>query len=671
MCSRISSFFKTSSEGPTLESWLKTNKIRSLFKTLRASGIFEISDLEALETASDVDEFVNELGLSVLPRNNLKRAILDLNHPIQSKPKPEPITNTQTFDPTETDEYKHYEPGQAMPHTPNAKKNRMTFEPGINVVPFVRNEYKVPQLRQSDLPSYGGSGFMNQVVSVWTMAQQAVWNMRDNATQDVFIKKHEHPERLFADDNHKIILVCGKTGAGKSTLINSMMNYIYGVQKTDDFRLKLIEEQKKEGGDSESCTDHISSYRIKKPDGGNIDYDLTIIDTPGFGDTHGIEKDRQTLEAFKYIFNKILTSINGICFVVKSTDNKLDANQTYVFNNILNLWAKDVADNIFILMTFCDGKRANCIDALNHNDVLKNCHRRLKLNNSAFTDDPMDDDLGDDDGQFDELFWNMGMKCFEKFFKSLEEVKPKAIEQSKQVLRQRDNIQTQIHHISMSLDNQLRHQQKINAKKRMIKQHQKDIDAGKNVYYMEEEEEWVKEPASNHLITTCVKHQKSCHPSCCVQDKSECCMMNSDGYCDVCTCPASRHINANYEYKLRVTKVRKVNLGKQKVLKQRKSDLSASQSQLKRLEGILKKNQQLVNRKLRDIQLLRNELQKIALRPQLTTLGNYIDQLIEIEENSPERDAEKIQMLKALKKKEDIIMKLDEKGSISTHDFVV
>ena len=85
-----------------------------------------------------------------------------------------------------------------------------------------------------------------------------------------------------------------------------------------------------------------------------------------------------------------------------------------------------MADNIFILMTFADGKRANCIDALNKNDVLKTCQRRLKINNSAFTDDPMDKDM-DDEGEFDRLFWDMGMKCFDKFFRSLEEVRPKQL----------------------------------------------------------------------------------------------------------------------------------------------------------------------------------------------------------------------------------------------------
>eukprot|EP01083_Nonionella_stella_P167859 565168_1 len=80
-----------SSEGVNLESWLTANKLESLLPTLRDNDITEISDLEELETASDVDELVNELGLKVIPRKKFKRALLDL---IQSKPKPE------------TDEYK-------------------------------------------------------------------------------------------------------------------------------------------------------------------------------------------------------------------------------------------------------------------------------------------------------------------------------------------------------------------------------------------------------------------------------------------------------------------------------------------------------------------------------------------------------------------------------------
>eukprot|EP01084_Bolivina_argentea_P073022 132541_1 len=139
-------------------------------------------------------------------------------------------------------------------------------------------------------------------------------------------------QKLFSNKNHKIILICGKTGTGKTTLINSMMNYIYNIKQDDKYRMKLITENKQNRDNSNSITDHITSYTIKQPNNGNINYDLTIIDTPGFGDCRGIEKDMQTLEEFKYIFEKIIANINGICFVVKSSDNRLDATQTYVFN---------------------------------------------------------------------------------------------------------------------------------------------------------------------------------------------------------------------------------------------------------------------------------------------------------------------------------------------------
>ena len=127
----------------------------------------------------------------------------------------------------------------------------------------------------------------------------------------------------------------GQTGAGKTT-INSMINYLYQV-KYNPFRYKLILEKEKGKKQAESQTDYVTSYQLKnlfsskdnnnnsksnentegeckhendKKMGENngeegslsvavpmaVDYDLTIVDTPGFGDTRGVKRDNEIME---------------------------------------------------------------------------------------------------------------------------------------------------------------------------------------------------------------------------------------------------------------------------------------------------------------------------------------------------------------------------------------
>jgi len=55
----------------------------------------------------------------------------------------------------------------------------------------------------------------------------------------------------FTSTEEKVILVLGATGAGKTTLINGMVNYLLGVEWGDEFRFKLIVNE----GDKKASSD--------------------------------------------------------------------------------------------------------------------------------------------------------------------------------------------------------------------------------------------------------------------------------------------------------------------------------------------------------------------------------------------------------------------------------
>jgi len=542
-----------------------------------------------------------------------------------------------------------------------SNSNREQFPPGFNVVAFDKTEYRLPKLKLSDFARNGGTGYIGKKVEILRTIKSSYTNTNQRSENLKATKVTGMPDKIVSNTKHKVILVCGKTGVGKSTLINSMVNYMYGVQLEDAWRMLLIVEKKKKGGDADSCTNHISSYRLKEPKGGNIGYDLTIIDSPGFGDVAGITKDMSIVEEFKYLFDNVLTDIDAICFVVRASDNRLDAQQTYVFNNILNLWGKDVLDNIFVLMTFADGGTPNCLDGLNKHDTLRLCKRRLKINNSAFLRDPQDSI-----DKFTEMFWEMGIECFQEFFKLLDQGKSKAIKNSKDVMRQRDQILGKLHNISMDVQNLLLEQQSISDQKRFIKKHQAEIDMGKEVIHYENKTKYVQESCSNHLVTTCIKHQKSCHPECCVQDKRDCCMMDEDGHCTVCSCPHTGHKNAAYLWVLKKWQEPKSNWDVSPSLKKQYNlatkGKSKAQINLSLAEAKEKETEKKIKSHLEIIKSLRNQLERIALRPRLSTIGDYIDQLIENEESKPNRDASMIAHLKKLKRQEKVASAVDKKA---------
>ncbi|KAK8404852.1 hypothetical protein O3P69_001447 [Scylla paramamosain] len=157
----------------------------------------------------------------------------------------------------------------------------------------------------------------------------------------------------------KVILLVGATGTGKTTLINAMVNYIFRVEFTDDFRLVLIDDKNApKRSQAESQTDLITAYVFNQLPGMPFDYNYVLIDTPGFGDTRGIQRDREMMKQLETFLKQDygIDQVDGVGFVTPASAARLTQTQRYVYDGLSSMFGKDIKDNIYVMATFADAK---------------------------------------------------------------------------------------------------------------------------------------------------------------------------------------------------------------------------------------------------------------------------------------------------------------------------
>jgi len=163
-------------------------------------------------------------------------------------------------------------------------------------------------------------------------------------------------------DNETVgFLFVGKSGAGKTTLINAFVNHFF-ERKYSDERLVLIpqsrkqkcsfaeyenqvdEREYKEDSIGESKTKDVKSYMLNK-DGKRV----LIIDTPGVGDTEGFQQDSKNIEI---IINGIKKHafIQAVIFVVEPVF-RLDNLFQYYLNEIRQILTKSCTEQCLIVCT--------------------------------------------------------------------------------------------------------------------------------------------------------------------------------------------------------------------------------------------------------------------------------------------------------------------------------
>ncbi|XP_054483276.1 uncharacterized protein LOC129116385 [Anoplopoma fimbria] len=292
---------------------------------------------------------------------------------------------------------------------------------------------------------------------------------------------------------NRTIMLFGATGSGKSTLINGMINYIVGMEWKDTFRFQLVDEDQTRS-QAESQTSEVTVYKINHQDGFKIDHSLTIIDTPGFGETEDIERDEEIIEQLRNLFSAEhgVRDIDAVCFVAQAALARLTPSQKYVFDSVFSIFGKDLEENIRILVTFADGQQPPVLEAIKASGVP--CPKtegglpvHFKFNNSAlFADnkspaaDQSEDDEDEDEGVFDQMFWNMGTKTMKRFFVALNVIETKSLTMTKEVLRQRKQLQIYIENLQKLVKVGLAKLEEIKETSEILKTHEAEINRNKD-----------------------------------------------------------------------------------------------------------------------------------------------------------------------------------------------
>ena len=94
---------------------------------------------------------------------------------------------------------------------------------------------------------------------------------------------------------------------------------------------------------------------------------MIILDSQGFGDTRGHDKDLQINKAFEFVFSNIINHIDIVCLTVNSTDPRLSPTTKYIYSAVTSLFADDISDNFIVLATLenkCNMKNLDIISTI-------------------------------------------------------------------------------------------------------------------------------------------------------------------------------------------------------------------------------------------------------------------------------------------------------------------
>jgi len=516
-----------------------------------------------------------------------------------------------------------------------------------------QNNRNLLYLKTKDLPANNEIEVENNTNSILNGSKKLYTKKKVNE-EDIDLDIYQYPIIEFTEEQKEkafTILVVGEIGAGKTTLINSFINVLMGVTINQNYRY-VVSTTDQRSNESQFQTKEVSIYNIKTKDGKYYQ----ILDTPGFYSIEGIIHDKIIFEKISKTLREQLYSINAICFAMKSGYARFPASLKFIFHEIFELFGEDVLPNIIIMFTFSDLEKPLFLDALQNSESIFNkiipqieSPYYYVFNNSAFF-------TNDINYKFTKFFWKLGIDNFKGFINRLEKSEKISLNQTKEVLKERKNLQKLITLLQEKLtiiSDKISKSKYIYENKNKLEKNVKDSEKFTCVVKVPKIRKIELPPGKCN--TTCLICNITCHKNCTIADNSQLmnCEVMKDGNCIKCQkkCRWDNHKNLPYALEHYITE----EIITLEDLKKRYYGNKIKMDNSLRILGDNKIELDVLNKECINIQenIIRiiNRLKQIALNKDILFYEEDIEILIQFEESEKvEGFSQRAEALKIFKK---------------------
>ncbi|XP_069158258.1 uncharacterized protein [Procambarus clarkii] len=236
----------------------------------------------------------------------------------------------------------------------------------------------------------------------------------------------------------KSVLLLGQTGAGKTRVIDAMINHLFGVKFEDNYRFQLKDQVETSYlTHVESQTEYITAYIVYYQAGMAVSGNYMLIDTPGFSDTRE-GYDSVLLERLTHFVTSDygIDELNCVALVAQATQNRIVKDQIKVLEEFTSVLGGNISIITQLLATFASKKSSAVVEVVKRAGVqfVNSYH----LDNGSLFESPNVD--ASDTGLYEHLRyrWNWMQREYTKFFEELQKSLPVNLKQTRDLLLEKE-----------------------------------------------------------------------------------------------------------------------------------------------------------------------------------------------------------------------------------------